>query len=151
MLIFTQLFACNCVHFFSRILTISGNKEQVQKAKSLLFFSRILTISGNKEQVQKAKSLLPPCVTVGNPQDLRPKVEVGKPTGHLPTKKNLPVLKWKTNARFKRMMNRWISFKYFWNCFNIFGQLCKIKPNTSLSIYSWSATKIFCKQLLLRR
>ena len=104
--IFTQLFACNCVHFFSRILTISGNKEQVQKAKSLLFFSRILTISGNKEQVQKAKSLLPPCVTVGNPQDLRPKVEVGKPTGHLPTKKNLPVLKWKTNARFKRMMNR---------------------------------------------
>ena len=84
MLIFTQLFACNCVHFFSRILTISGNKEQVQKAKSLL----------------------PPCVTVGNPQDLRPKVEVDKPTGHLPTKKNLPVLKWKTNARFKRMMNR---------------------------------------------
>ena len=71
-----------------------------------IFFSRILTISGNKEQVQKAKSLLPPCVTVGNPQDLRPKVEVDNPTGHLPKKKNLPVLKWKTNARFKRTMNR---------------------------------------------
>ena len=53
---------------------------------------RVLTISGTREQVKKAQSLLPPCATVSNPQDSRPLAKEGNCHPH--KKKSLPVLKW---------------------------------------------------------
>ena len=52
---------------------------------------QFLTISGTREQVKKAQSLLPPCAAVSNLQDSRP-TEEGNCHPH--KKKSLAVLKW---------------------------------------------------------